>query len=202
MTDAPLPIGCVIMASGMAKRFGSNKLLADLGGKPVLQWILDTTDGMFCRRIVVTRNSETAAFCQSLGLQVILHALPNRCDTIRLGLEAVGTGAAAVLFCQGDQPFVHRDSLIAMARAAMTDSGKILRLGYGDQLASPVIFPSALFEELSSLPPGAGGGYVMKQHPELVQKIEAQEAHELWDIDTPEDLKKMQLFLSRSAQQP
>ena len=202
MTDAPLPIGCVIMASGMAKRFGSNKLLADLGGKPVLQWILDTTDGMFCRRIVVTRNPETAAFCRSLGLQVILHALPNRCDTIRLGLEAVGTDASAVLFCQGDQPFVHRDSLIAMAQAAMTDRGKIFRLGYGDLLASPVIFPKALYGELSSLPPGAGGGYVMKQHPDLVQKIEAQGAHELWDIDTPEDLKKMQLFLSHSAQQP
>ena len=29
-------IGCVIMASGLAKRFGSNKLLAEFDGKPLL----------------------------------------------------------------------------------------------------------------------------------------------------------------------
>ena len=30
------PVGCVIMASGLAQRFGSNKLLADFGGRPLL----------------------------------------------------------------------------------------------------------------------------------------------------------------------
>ena len=29
------PVGCVIMASGLARRFGSNKLLADFGGRPL-----------------------------------------------------------------------------------------------------------------------------------------------------------------------
>ena len=29
-------VGCVIMASGRAVRFGSNKLLADFGGAPLI----------------------------------------------------------------------------------------------------------------------------------------------------------------------
>ena len=50
-------LGCVIMASGLGRRFGGNKLLAELGGKPLLQWVLDATQGMFgCRRVVVTRH--------------------------------------------------------------------------------------------------------------------------------------------------
>ena len=36
-------IGCVIMASGMARRFGSNKLLHDFLGEPVMNRILRTT---------------------------------------------------------------------------------------------------------------------------------------------------------------
>ena len=31
-----LPVGCVIMASGVSRRFGSNKLLADFRGEPML----------------------------------------------------------------------------------------------------------------------------------------------------------------------
>ena len=43
--NARLPVGCVIMASGLARRFGSNKLLADFGGCPLL-----------CRALEVTAN--------------------------------------------------------------------------------------------------------------------------------------------------
>ena len=35
------PVGCVIMASGLSTRFGSNKLLADFGGRPMLCRALD-----------------------------------------------------------------------------------------------------------------------------------------------------------------
>ena len=34
-------VGCVIMASGRAVRFGSNKLLADFGGAPLIAQALD-----------------------------------------------------------------------------------------------------------------------------------------------------------------
>ena len=43
--NARPPVGCVIMASGLARRFGSNKLLADFGGRPLL-----------CRALEVTAN--------------------------------------------------------------------------------------------------------------------------------------------------
>ena len=39
--DSPFgSCGCVIMASGMGKRFGGNKLMADFGGKPMICRIL------------------------------------------------------------------------------------------------------------------------------------------------------------------
>ena len=45
------------MASGMSKRFGSNKLLADFHGEPMIMRILRATDGLFTRRVVVTRHA-------------------------------------------------------------------------------------------------------------------------------------------------
>ena len=40
-------IGCVIMASGLGKRFGGNKLMADFHGKPMIQRSLNATEGLF-----------------------------------------------------------------------------------------------------------------------------------------------------------
>ena len=57
MSETSRPIGCVIMASGLARRFGSNKLLADFGGRPLLCRALDATDTpQLACRIVVTEE--------------------------------------------------------------------------------------------------------------------------------------------------
>ena len=83
-------IGCVIMASGLGKRFGGNKLMADFHGKPMIQRALDATEGLFSRRVVVTRHESVAELCWAQNVEVVLHDLPGRNDTVRLGLEALG----------------------------------------------------------------------------------------------------------------
>ena len=50
--------GCIIMASGQGTRFGGNKLLEAFHGKPLIQWALDATAGLFSRRLVVTVHKE------------------------------------------------------------------------------------------------------------------------------------------------
>ena len=79
-------VGCVIMASGMGKRFGGNKLMADFAGQPMIARILAATEGLFDRRVVVTRYEDVAAICREQRVEVILHDLPHRSDTVRLGL--------------------------------------------------------------------------------------------------------------------
>ena len=38
--------GCIIMASGMGTRFGGNKLMAELDGVPLIQHVIQATDGL------------------------------------------------------------------------------------------------------------------------------------------------------------
>ena len=88
--DAPFGrLGCVVMASGMGRRFGGGKLLAGLWGRPLLQYALDATGGVFLRRVVVTRDPAAAALCREQGIETVLHSQPYRSDTVRLGLEAL-----------------------------------------------------------------------------------------------------------------
>lgn len=88
--DAPFgALGCVVMASGLGRRFGSNKLLADFGGEPLFTRALEATGGIFARRVVVTRHPEIAAHCARRGIRAVLHGEPERRDTIRLGLTGM-----------------------------------------------------------------------------------------------------------------
>ena len=130
-------VGCVIMASGRAVRFGSNKLLADFGGAPLIARALDAAETpALAARVVVTRSPEVAELACKAGVKAILHSLPGRNDTVRLGLEALLSelpGLAGCIFLPGDQPLLRKESLEAMARdfSALDEKERaILRLGF------------------------------------------------------------------------
>ncbi len=113
--------GCIVMASGVGARFGGNKLMAELCGAPLVGHVVRATDGLFSRRVVVTRHADVAALCETLGVQVILHDEPCRNDTVRLGMEAMD-GCDTVTFVQGDQPLIRPASIAALLRAAERDA--------------------------------------------------------------------------------
>lgn len=187
----PGGIACVIMASGMGRRFGGNKLMADFGGRPMIERILDASEGLFANRIVVTRHDDVQALCRGHGIPVIRHDLPHRNDAIRLALAAVGPGASGCIFCPSDQPLLRRESLQRFTEAAASDPSVILRLGFEDTVGSPVLFPAWCFAELTQLPEGAGGRLMLEKYRDQVQIIPAESALELRDVDTEEDLNSL-----------
>ena len=194
--DKEIKIGLVIMASGLGRRFGKNKLLEELGGKPLIKWILDATEGSFDKRVVVTRNEEVKILCDGLGIECIIHALPNRNDTVRLGLSALADEVDYCFFSPGDQPLISVASITKLTETAKTHPDKIVRPRWGGTDGAPVGFPKRFFEALQSLPEGKGGNLIAQKDPESVLAIEIPDACELWDIDTAEDLEKIKAVLA------
>ena len=187
-------IGCVIMASGLSVRFGKNKLFAEWDGKTFLERILDTTEGIFARRVVVTRSEEAVEFCRKKGVEVIFHSFPNRNDTVRLG-TAYMEGMDGVLFCPCDQPMLRRESLLGLLEAFQ--EGDILRLAYGEKTGMPVLFDQAYFTELQSLTEKRGGSYLIGKYGKRVKAVQATEEYELFDVDTPMELEALQAYCAK-----
>lgn len=181
-------VGCVIMASGMGKRFGGNKLMADFQGKPMILQALQASRSFREHRVVVTRHADVANLCRTQGVPVLLHDLPHRSDTVRLGLEALGDVDACV-FLPGDQPLLRPETVDLLVSRWETDQQQIVRPFCGDAPGSPVIFPAWAIPELRNLPEGKGGGWVIKQHPECVEAVPVSDPYELMDADTPEVLE-------------
>lgn len=199
-----LPVGCVIMASGLGKRFGSNKLMADFHGKPLISRILSATDtALFAARIVVTRSPEVESLCRERNIPVLLHAMPYRNHTVHLGLSALlkeHPELTGCMFALGDQPLLTRETLeamgIAFSQCDQNTSSAIVRLASvsGDDLlipGNPVLFGSRYFEELLTLPDNQGGNVLLKKYPDSVRYFPVSDPLELADADTPADLEQL-----------
>ena len=181
-------IGCVIMASGLGKRFGSNKLMADFHGAPMILQALQASYSFQENRVVVTRHADVAELCRDHGVKVVLHDLPHRNDTVRLGLEALGD-LDACMFLPGDQPLLRSETIELLTSHWQSNQKSIVRPICENTPGAPVIFPGWTFEKLCNLPEGKGGGWVMQQHPECVEAVPIRNRYEIMDADTPEILE-------------
>lgn len=221
--DEPVPpIGCVIMASGLGRRFGGNKLLAGVGGKSLIEWALEQTQGLFAGRVVVTRHEEIAEMCGERGVDCVLHQFGGRNDTVRLGVSFLQEYAArrkgmmagylscpanqplltrtngtlaGYLFCPADQPFLTRETVEVMLLefGGREAAVDIVRPCSKGTPGAPILFGADYAEELKTLPQGKGGSYLARKYPQRVRRVEVAE-RELWDVDTEEDLQRMLLF--------
>ena len=195
--DVPYPaVGCVVMASGLGRRFGGNKLLADFGGQPLIYRALTLAgSGSFAADITVTRHAAVQALCEALDRPVLLHSEPNRCDTVRLGLTALlqqSPQLQACLFLPGDQPLFSAESLSSLLLLA--DPHAIWRASGSHGAGSPVLFGRDSFDELLHLTKG-GGSEVLQRHPDAVHLLPCPDA-ELLDADTPAALAELEKSLS------
>ena len=215
-----LAAGCVIMASGLSRRFGSNKLLAEFCGQPMLCRAFAATDTqVLAARIVVTRSAEVKALCEERGIPVLLHSLPGRNDTVRLGLSALLEQLpelSGCMFLPGDQPLLRRETVEAMtalfcreqpspAEWQKETEREIFRLGHRFKndpdplVGSPVLFERGYFSELCALPEGKGGNVLLKKYPEHVHTVYIADRNELADADTPEALAKLEALARRNG---
>ena len=81
--------------------------------------------------------------------------------------------------------------------AAESGVAHIWRTSFDGVPGAPVLVPSWAFDELCSLPRGKGGGFVAKMHAEYVRTIEVSSEWELFDVDTRDDLRQLQMHIAR-----
>lgn len=186
-----LPLSAVVMASGHATRFGSNKLLAPVEGVPMLRRLFDALPRDCFRTIaVVARDGEILDLARASGLTPVYNddRENDTAKTIRLGLAHIPPESAGCMFLVGDQPWLTGETIRDLCCRFQARPEGIHLPVCGTQRGNPVLFPAALFPALLALPPHGAGRLVIGQHPHLVVPRPTP-ARELRDIDRPQDLR-------------
>ena len=184
-------IGCIVMASGLSARYGRNKLLEELGGRPVIEHTVEHLAAAGLVPLVVTRSDAVSALMNRTGVACVVHDGPLKSDTMRVGIEALSPDAAGFLFMPADQPLTLPDSLRRLAAQFLENPTRAARLGYGDTPGSPVLFPAACRNALLAYRGDRGGADVLKSQRIPCDIVQVSHPWELWDVDTPEGMERV-----------
>jgi len=191
-------IGVALLASGSGLRFGANKLLQILNGKPVAEYVMDIIPNSLRKHsCVITCWPEVAALAVKKGFRVIENSEHEEGISagIRLATDYFSE-ADGILFSVCDQPLLKETTISLLCQTWLQNTDCICRVSSGAQAGNPCIFPKAFYPELLHLKGDRGGGVVIRAHSETVLAIEAA-PEELWDCDTPEMLSRIEEYLDR-----
>lgn len=185
--------GIVVLAAGAGTRFGSNKLLTTIQGKPLYKHMIEKAKGLQGFPIyVVTGYPEITQCANANQLHVVENTRPELgiARSVKLGLEACikeNPNIKGVLFSVCDQPNLTLHTMLKMIRTGMLHPGKIICSGHDGTKGNPVLWDKKYFEELFALDGDVGGKRIIAKYPEQCVVIET-EAEELKDVDRKGDI--------------
>lgn len=185
----------IYLAAGLSSRYGSNKLLEMVDGKPMFRHLLDILTVMKEEEphryelVVVTAYNEIEESVKGLPVKVVRNNNQElgASHSIKLGLETCGEIGQHdyVMFAVADQPYVQEDELFGFIHMYKRSYKGIGCLSYQGVMGNPVIFQGKFVPELMALTGDVGGKAVVKAHLSEVFQYEADSELSLQDIDTP-----------------
>lgn len=186
----------IYLAAGLSSRYGSNKLLDTIDGKPMFRHLLDILTIMKEEEphryelVVVTAYDEIEKAVENLPIKVVRNKEQELgiSHSIHLGIEACGEIGQHdyVLFAVADQPYVQEDELFGFIHMYKRSYKGIGCLSYEGIMGNPVIFQGKFVPELLALRGDTGGKTVVKAHMEEVFLYEADSKKSLQDLDVPQ----------------
>ena len=191
--EKQLKLGCVIMAAGNARRYGQNKLAAQLRGRSLILRALEAVPAKELEAaVVVTQYPAVMDLAEAFRFAAIRNEHPDWgiSHTIALGLTALRR-CDGVMFLVSDQPLLKRESVAALAQFWKQQPDKLAALAHSSIRGNPCVFPARFFPELLDLTEDHGGNTVIRKHEGDLRLLEVPE-EELADVDTAEALEKIQ----------
>lgn len=180
-------VGAVILAAGESQRMGEPKLLMKIGGKLMIEQVIDSfRDAVDDLVVVLGYNPENLVpILKQLGVRWVINKnyREGMVSSFKAGLEGL-KDCDAVFLALGDQPFVNRDFLVK-AMDAWRGGAKIVSPVYRGKKGHPVLFDQTLFDEILSLQKHEMIRDVIHRHESEHQLVEAGEWAVI-DLDTPE----------------
>jgi len=189
MSDA---VTAVVLAAGSGSRFGGGKLLAPIGGRPVIGHVLDALAAAGVDDVVVVLGDDAEAVEAAIHWRAergVRNPDPARglSSSLRLGIEAVRDDVPAALVVLGDQPLVPVAAIRALIDAPIDPARPVVVPVYSDDRGrNPVLLRRAAFGLVAEAEGDRGLGSVLVAHSELVQEVAVEGTNP--DLDTRDDL--------------
>ncbi len=181
--------GLIMLAAGSGRRFGENKLLYPLEGKPMYLHLLERLAAVCAKDgrrnlFVVSRYEEILRKTEELGGQPVFGARSGEgiAYSIRAGVERAKEMDAWAFFA-ADQPWLRQETIERFLRKMEEGSCALGCVRHGGQSGNPTWFTRAYREELMALEGDRGGKRIILAHEEACVYADVADGRELADVD-------------------
>jgi molybdenum cofactor cytidylyltransferase len=184
----------IVLAAGAGSRFGGGKLLAEIGGRPLIQHVLDALAGAGVPNVLVVLGADAAAVEAAVTWRTeerVVNPAPDRglASSLKVGFDALPDDTDEVLVALGDQPLVSAGVIRALLESPDLDGRSVVVPAYdGERGRNPVLLRRGAFPLVDEAAGDRGLGPVLEAHPDLVAEVPVAGANP--DVDTAGDLAR------------
>ena len=178
---------CILLAAGEGRRFGGQKLEAELNGKMLGLHAAETLAAAGFGKLVAVCNTTHAGLndaLTSLGFDLVINPEPTKgqSSSLALGIGQIADAEiSGALVALADMPYISAEHLRRLAEAFVGQ--RQVCSTNGAARMPPAIFPRSMFAELCGLTGDQGARKLLSE----AITVGADPAM-LADIDRPEDL--------------
>jgi molybdenum cofactor cytidylyltransferase len=195
-------IAALVLAAGRSSRMGgSNKLLAEIGGRPLVRIVVEQALASRARPVIVVTGHQRERVEGALsGLPVQLVHNQDFADglgsSLRAGIAALPARADGAIVCLGDMPQVDAAMIDRLIGAIDPDKGALIAVPSIDgKRGNPVVWSRRFFPELMAVEGDIGARHLIGRYSEAVIEVPLTGTAALTDIDTPEALEAVRAEL-------
>lgn len=193
-------VAAIVLAAGKSSRMGSNKLMAEAGGAPLLAHVLGTLKRSAVDDIIVVTGHEAEAVKALLpeGQRSVHNPryAEGLSTSVAAGLRDIGQADAA-LVCLGDMPLVDAQTINKLIAAFNpTEHRSICLPTFEGKRGNPVLWGRRHFAALSAITGDQGGRAIVEDLAEEVVDVPVTSDGVLRDADTPEALAEIRSALN------
>jgi len=186
-------VGAVILAAGLSRRMGQNKLTLMLDGIPIVEHVIRNLEVSDVDNIVLVyseHTKEVKKIADRHGIRSFRNdnAEEGLSTSVVKGLTEL-YGNEGVMFLLGDQPFILTEDINSIVSKFLENRSKIIvPMNYSGR-GNPILFPEKYFNEILDITGDSGAKQVLNRHEDEVVFVQVKDSKIQFDIDTPEDFE-------------
>lgn len=182
-------VAAIVLAAGCARRMAEQELLLDLGGRCLLEHVVDAALGSRAAQTVVVLGCDADRVRARLAGRPVAVVVNPRYEegmstSLQAGIRSVSPGCHGALVLLGDQPFVTSALIDRLIDALAASTKAIVRPEVGGTPGNPVLMSSALFPEILAQRGDVGGREIVARHPGDVDTVPVDDPWVGVDVDT------------------
>lgn len=171
-----------------------NKLLAELGGKPVIRRVAESVRASRASSVIVVTGNEDTRVRLALREMDVRFAhnvdfAKGLSESLKCGLKNAADCDGAMILL-GDMPFVLPDLINNLIEAFDPAENRAICVPVRNgRRGNPVLWARSFFPELLTLEGDHGAKRLFARHEDAICEVAASDDGVLFDIDTAQDLK-------------